>query len=150
MNGGRAVVFVAAPSERVTDRKKRWQTKETIVRGGIEGSAGRGAGGAKRTVAGRSNTRWQREDLESMAGNRKWAGAGEGDCEGVRAQLLAQKAIYESESQGWRHPLSRLAAIFGSGFASSVVSGFVSGVVSGLVSGFVSTLGGWRRKLWRH
>jgi hypothetical protein len=106
------------------------------VRGGIEGGSSRGAGGAKRTVAGRSNTRWQREDLESLSGTRKW-GAGDNDCEGVRAQLLAQKAIYESESQGWRHPLSRLAAIFGASFGAAL------GATLG------ATLGGWRR-LWRH
>ena len=48
----------------------------------------------------------------------------EPDAAGVRAQLLAQKEIYEM-SHGWRHPLVRLAAIFS------------------------TTVGGWRRKLWR-
>jgi hypothetical protein len=62
-----------------------------------------------------------------MSANKRWAG---GEGEGVRAELLAQKAIYESESHGWRHPLSRLAAIIGSTFGA--------------------TWGGWRRNLWRH
>lgn len=56
-----------------------------------------------------SNTRWQRADLESMLGTRKWTG--DRDADGVRAELLAQKAIYESESHSWRHPLVRLVAI---------------------------------------
>ena len=63
---------------------------------------------------------------------------GERDGEGVRAELLAQKAIYESESHGWRHPLARLAAVIGSALGS------------GLGSALGATLGGWRRKLWRH
>jgi hypothetical protein len=31
---------------------------------------------------------------------------------GVRAQLLAQKELYQLESQSWRHPLMRIAAIW--------------------------------------
>ena len=73
--------------------------------------------------AGAPNTRWQSEDVEAMLGSRRWGGAREG--EGVRAELLAQKAIHESESHAWRHPLVRLVAIFD------------------------ATLGGLR-KLWRH
>jgi hypothetical protein len=60
-----------------------------------------------------------------MSANQK-SGGGDRDSDGVRAELLAQKALYESESHAWRHPLTRLAAIVG------------------------TTLGGWRRKLWRH
>ena len=118
------------------------------MRGGFEGGSSRGAGGANRTVAGRSNTRWQREDLESMSGNRRWR-AGETDCEGVRAQLLAQKAIHESESQGWRHPLTRLTSVVGAVFPSVVRSAFRSAFRSVFGSVFGATLGGWRR-LWRH
>ena len=61
-----------------------------------------------------------------MLPNKTWGGGAERMGEGVRAELLAQKAIYESESHGWRHPLARLAALFS------------------------TTWGGWRRKLWRH
>jgi hypothetical protein len=62
------------------------------------------------------NMRWQGEELDSMLLERKW---GEGD--GVRAELLAQKAIYRMENQIWRHPLTRIVAIWGE----------------------------WRRRLWR-
>ena len=55
---------------------------------------------------------------------RKW-GAGDRDADGVRAELLAQKALYRMENQIWRHPLTRIAGIF------------------------VTTWGGWRRRLWR-
>jgi hypothetical protein len=78
-----------------------------------------GEGGSR--VRGELNTRWQREDLETMAANKTWGGGGERGGDGVRAALLAQKAIYE-ESHSWRHPLARLAAIWG----------------------------GWRRRLLRH
>jgi hypothetical protein len=74
------------------------------VRGGTGGGAGAARGG--------SNTRWQREDLESMLATRKW-GELDREADGVRAELLAQKAIYESESHGWRHPWARLSAIWG-------------------------------------
>jgi hypothetical protein len=84
------------------------------VRGGAESGA-RGGG---------RNTRWQREDVESMLMHRKW-GAGEHDGDGVRAELLAQKEIYEMQIHGWRHPLLRLGAIF------------------------TATVGGLRRRLWR-
>ena len=90
------------------------------MRGGIEDGAG--GGGRVRRI---SNTRWQREDLEAMLPNKTW-GSGERTGEGVRAELLAQKAIYESASQSWRHPWARLAAVFS------------------------TTWGEWRRKLWRH
>jgi hypothetical protein len=103
----------------MTDRES-WRTKETIVRGGTEGGLGRGAGGVTGTAVDTANTRWQREDLESMLASKN--GGAERDGDGVRAELLAQKAIYELESHGWRHPLARLATIWG----------------------------GWRRKLWRY
>ena len=83
------------------------------MRGGAESGA-RGGG---------QNARWQREDVESMLLHRRW-GDGEHDSDGVRAELLAQKEIYEM-SHGWRHPLLRLVTL-----AST-------------------TWAGWRRKLWR-
>jgi hypothetical protein len=79
-----------------------------------------GAEGGERGTRGGQNTRWQREAVESLWLHRKSADI-ERDAEGVRAELLAQKAIYDMESQTWRHPLVRLAAIWE----------------------------GWRRRLWR-
>lgn len=63
------------------------------MRGGTEGGGARGG----------RNTRWQREEVESM-----WYR----DADGVRAELLAQKEIHQMEIQTWRHPLARLATIW--------------------------------------
>lgn len=75
--------------------------------GGTEGGGGKGSSD--------HNTRWGREEVESMLSQRRWTDT---DGTGVRAQLLAQKEIHQLESQGldgpaWRHPLVRLAAIWG-------------------------------------
>lgn len=73
--------------------------------GGTEGGGGKINSG--------HNTRWGREEVESMLSQRRWTDT---DGTGVRAQLLAQKQIHQLESQasdGWRHPLVRLAAIWG-------------------------------------
>jgi hypothetical protein len=85
------------------------------VRGGIDGGA---KGGGR-------NTRWQREEVESMLMHQRW-GDGVHDGDGVRAELLAQKELYEMECHGWRRPLLRLVTIVS------------------------TTWGGWRRRLWRH
>ena len=75
--------------------------------GGTEG------GGGKASSA--HNTRWGREEVESMLAQRRWTDT---DGTGVRAQLLAQKQLHQLESQAldggasWRHPLVRLAAIW--------------------------------------
>ena len=82
------------------------------MRVGAEG----GTGGAR--------SRWQREELDSMLLERKWGG-GDRDGDGVRAELLAQKALYRMENQIWRHPLTRIAALL------------------------ITTLGELRRRLWR-
>ena len=71
------------------------------MRGGTEG------GGGKTSVG--QNTRWGREEVESMLAERRWADT---DGTGVRAQLLAQKEIHQLETQTRRHPLVRLAAIW--------------------------------------
>ncbi len=70
------------------------------MRGGTEG------GGEK--ISGGRNTRWAREEVESMMMQRRW----DTDGTGVRAQLLAQKELHEMETQPWRHPLARIAAIW--------------------------------------
>lgn len=44
-----------------------------------------------------------------MVTQRRWTDT---DGTGVRAQLLAQKELHEHESQGWRHPMARIAAIW--------------------------------------
>ena len=71
--------------------------------GGTEGGGGKISGG--------HNTRWGREEVESMLAQRRWSDT---DGTGVRAQLLAQKEIHQMalDSQSWRHPLVRLAAIW--------------------------------------
>jgi hypothetical protein len=76
------------------------------VTGGTEGGGGKISGG--------DNTRWGREEVESMLAQRRWTDT---DGTGVRAQLLAQKQLHQMESHtldgaGWRHPLVRLAAIW--------------------------------------
>lgn len=76
--------------------------------GGTEGGGGKISGG--------DNTRWGREEVESMLAQRRWTDT---DGTGVRAQLLAQKEIHQMALEGqtlhtrnWRHPLVRLAAIW--------------------------------------
>jgi hypothetical protein len=64
------------------------------------------------------------EEIDSMLLERKW-GQGDRDGDGVRAQLLAQKAIYRMQNQIWRHPVARIAAVL------------------------ATTFGEWRRRLWR-
>jgi len=49
------------------------------------------------------------QEVESMVAQHRWTDT---DGTGVRAQLLAQKEIHQLESQSWRHPLMRLAAIW--------------------------------------
>lgn len=71
------------------------------MRGGTEG------GGEK--LRGGRNTRWEREEIESMVTQRRWTDT---DGAGVRAQLLAQKELHQLECQTWRHPLARIAAIW--------------------------------------
>jgi len=71
------------------------------VRGGTEG------GGEK--LSGGQNTRWGREEIESMVTQRRWTDT---DGTGVRAQLLAQKELHQQETQRWRHPLARIVAIW--------------------------------------
>jgi hypothetical protein len=44
-----------------------------------------------------------------MLAERKWTDT---DGTGVRAQLLAQKQLYQMASHTWRHPLMRLATIW--------------------------------------
>jgi hypothetical protein len=85
--------------------------EEWTVTGGTEGGGGKISSG--------HNTRWGREEVESMLSQRRWTDT---DGTGVRAQLLAQKQIHQLESQAldgpalhsqnWRHPLLRLAAIW--------------------------------------
>lgn len=74
------------------------------MRGGIEGG-GKTSGGQK--------TRWGHEEVESMLMQRRW----DTDGTGVRAQLLAQKELHQLQSgldnQTWRHPVARIAAIWG-------------------------------------
>jgi hypothetical protein len=78
--------------------------EERTVTGGTEGGGGKTSSG--------HNTRWGREEVESMLAQRRRSYT---DGTGVRAQLLAQKEIHQFEvldSQSWRHPLVRLAAIW--------------------------------------
>jgi hypothetical protein len=80
--------------------------EEWTVTGGTEGGGGKISSG--------HNTRWGREEVESMLSQRRWTDT---DGTGVRAQLLAQKQIHQLESQAldgtsWRHPLGRLFAIW--------------------------------------
>jgi hypothetical protein len=75
-------------------------------------------GGGEGGTEGGETAGWQREELDSMLLERKWG-------EGVRAELLAQKAAHQMESQNWRHPLARIAAIFS------------------------ATVAGWRQRFWR-
>ena len=56
--------------------------------GGTEGGGGKISSG--------HNTRWGREEVESMLSQRRWTDT---DGTGVRAQLLAQKQIHQLESQ---------------------------------------------------
>jgi hypothetical protein len=77
--------------------------EERTVTGGTEGGGGKTSSG--------QNTRWGREEVESMLAQRRWTDT---DGTGVRAQLLAQKELHQMESlgAGRRHPLVRLAAIW--------------------------------------
>ena len=59
--------------------------------------------------------------------------SGDSDSEGVRAQLLAQKAIYRMQNRIWRRPVARITAAFNATFSAALKA----------------TWGVWRRRLWR-